>query len=193
MDGIRISNKEYREREPDLDGEEWRDVKGYEGWYQVSNLGRVKRLKKIHYSFGMKHLICREYILKTTKDQKGYMRVVLRKDGNCLKRYGVHRLVAENFIPNPQNKPQIDHINRVRDDNRLENLRWAFSYENSRNTCNNCCFTINGETKVMADWCKEYGINKETVKRRLEKGMDILSALTNPIMTPREASLCRKG
>lgn len=195
MEGIRISNKEYREREgvSSTEQEEWRDIKGYEGWYQVSNFGRIKRLKKTHYSFGMKHLIDREYILKTTKDQKGYMRVVLRKDGSCLKRYGVHRIVAETFIPNPENKPQVDHINRVRDDNRVENLRWATACENSRNTCNNCYFTINGETKVMADWCKKHGINKETVKSRLENGMDIVSALTNPIMTRKEAALCKKG
>ena len=78
----------------------------------------------------MKHLIDREYILKTTKDQKGYMRVVLRKDGSFLKRYGVHRIVAETFIPNPENKPQVDHINGIRHCNVVDNLRWCTTKEN---------------------------------------------------------------
>jgi hypothetical protein len=90
----------------------WKDIKGYEGLYQVSNLGRVKRL--IGY-------YCKtERILTPVTQKSGYNVVSL-----CGKIYLVHRLVAEAFIVNPNNLPTVDHINRVKTDNRVENLRWA--------------------------------------------------------------------
>lgn len=66
------------------------------------------------------------------KTEKGYMYVRKMANG-ARKKIKVHRLVAEAFIPNPENKPQVDHINRIRDDNRVENLRWTTAKENSEN------------------------------------------------------------
>ena len=96
----------------------WKDIKGYEGVYQVSNLGNVRRVK----------------LLKQYSDESkgGYNVVNLCKDGNA-KMKRVHRLVAEAFIPNPENKPCIDHINTDRTDNRVENLKWVTKQENSNN------------------------------------------------------------
>ena len=74
----------------------------------------------------------RNKFLKPHKDNKGYIYVALFKD-NVRKAYKVHRLLALNYIPNPENKPCVDHINRIRDDNRLVNLRWATRSENCRN------------------------------------------------------------
>jgi hypothetical protein len=68
-------------------------------------------------------------ILKAAKHKSGYMLLGLRKNGES-KTVKVHRLLAKAFIPNPENKPFIDHINGVRDDNRLENLRWCTNQEN---------------------------------------------------------------
>ena len=85
--------------------------------YQISNLGRVKSLK-----YG------KERILKNKQDTKGYEFVNI--NGKCPK---VHRLVASAFVPNTDNKPQIDHINTDRTDNRVENLQWVTNKEN----CNN--------------------------------------------------------
>lgn len=68
-------------------------------------------------------------ILKPSKHKSGYMLVGLRRDG-VSKTVKVHRLLAKAFIPNPENKPHVDHINGVRDDNRLENLRWCTNQEN---------------------------------------------------------------
>lgn len=104
--------------------EKWKDIVGYEGIYQVSNLGRVKSLSN---NFSRK-----EKILKNHKNSGGYLRVVLSKNRK-VKRYYIHRLVSEYFIDNPNNLPQTDHINTDRTDNRVENLRWVTHKENMNN------------------------------------------------------------
>lgn len=101
----------------------WKDIKGYEGLYQISNLGNVKSLSN--------NFLRKEKILKHGK-LKGYLLVQLSKNGK-IKCYRVHRLVAEAFIPNPNNLPQIDHINTDRSDNRVCNLRWCSHKENMNN------------------------------------------------------------
>lgn len=196
MNGMRISNADYRAREgvSSTEHEEWRDIKGYAGRYQVSNLGRVRSLMTHFSSHGVKHEIHKTTIFKPGYCGRngGYECVGLTKDGKR-NRHRIHRLVAEAFIPNPNNLPMIDHINRNKSDNRVENLRWCDGLTNRRNCDYNRFFTIDGETKTLTDWCDIYKINFSTVRFRLGKGMDILSALTNPIMTPKEDSLCRKG
>lgn len=103
--------------------ETWKDVKGYEGLYQVSGDGRVRRLPWLRCN--------RINYLHSTEDKRhGYCRVMLSKYG-VSKRFLVHRLVAAAFIPNPDNKPCVDHINRNRSDNRVENLRWCTHKENN--------------------------------------------------------------
>ncbi len=104
--------------------EEWKDIEGYEGLYQISNYGRVKSLNYKRTG--------KERILKPTKDSNGYFTVNLRINGTT-KSFKTHRLVAKAFIPNPENKSEVDHINTIRDDNRVENLRWVTREEN----CNN--------------------------------------------------------
>ena len=91
----------------------WKNIKGYGNICQVSNFGRIK---------------CDKSIKTPYKEKKGYLRIALKG-----KKHLVHRLVAEAFIPNPENKPYIDHINTDRTDNRVENLRWVTNKEN----CNN--------------------------------------------------------
>ena len=105
-----------------LAGEIWRDIRGYEGHYQVSNFGRVKSLK-----YG------REIILKPGKNGGGYSCVALSKNGH-LQTYVVHRLVAQAFLPNPDNLPQVDHLNEIKTDNRVENLQWVTGSENTKRT-----------------------------------------------------------
>lgn len=90
------------------------------GLYQVSSLGRVKSLNYLRTG--------KERIMKTAKNSDGYPHLLLKG-----KDYKIHRLVAETFIPNPDNKPCVDHINTDRSNNRVENLRWCTQKEN----CNN--------------------------------------------------------
>lgn len=95
--------------------EVWKPIKNYESLYEISNLGRVKSFKRN----GTKGKI-----LKGTYDEWGYIRVALSKNGKS-KKYKVHRLVAEAFIPNSNNYSQINHDNGIKDDNRVENLEWC--------------------------------------------------------------------
>ena len=112
-----------------MDNEVWKDVKGYEGYYQVSNLGNVRSLDRtILCKNGSKRFTTGK-ILKPQKDYQGYLRVCLNVCGK-FKTYRVHRLVALNFLDEKENKDQINHVNGVKDDNRLANLEWVTGSEN---------------------------------------------------------------
>lgn len=96
----------------------WKDIKGYEGLYQVSNLGRVKSLGNGNSNKS------KLKIMKTPLNHKGYPMIRLCKN-SVSKGFLVHRLVAEAFIPNPNNLPQVNHIDEVKTNNRIDNLEWC--------------------------------------------------------------------
>ena len=101
----------------------WKDVVGFEGFYKVSNLGRIKSLKR--------NGIAKDTILKSKTDRYGYVSVGLRRKGKRTWTT-VHRVVAFAFLPFVEGKRHIDHKNMVKEDNRVENLRWCTNEENIR-------------------------------------------------------------
>jgi predicted DNA-binding ArsR family transcriptional regulator len=111
----------------------WKDIKDYEGLYQVSNFGRVMGLK-------------RNKILKP-RINFGYQIINLWKNNVC-KTYRVNRLVAETFIPNPENKPEVNHLNG-KDDNRAISLEWCTSIENKHHAWNTGLCKHKGEKHYL--------------------------------------------
>lgn len=116
--------------------EEWRDVVGYEGLYEVSSLGRVRRVPGLVWQKNGKPYNIRKYrILKGTPDKDGYLQVMPCINGIPRMRK-IHRLVATAFILNPEDKPQVNHINGIIDDNRVDNLEWTTCSENVKHSFN---------------------------------------------------------
>ena len=99
-----------------MKGEIWKDIEGYEGLYQVSNMGRVKSLNYRRTG--------KEEILKGVDYGEGYLYVSLWKNGK-VKQCRINRLVAQAFLENPQNLPEVNHKNEDKNDNSIENLEWC--------------------------------------------------------------------
>lgn len=111
--------------------EVWKPIKDYEGLYEVSSLGRIRSLDKVVRS-GIKNSVFRTIkgrILKPREDKYGYACITLSKNLKT-KNYFIHRLVAISFIPNPENKKQVNHKNGVKCCNVLSNLEWNTLSEN---------------------------------------------------------------
>lgn len=151
----------------------WRDIPGYEGVYIVCDDGRIGYPN----AFG---------VLKPTATKSGYQRVTLYKRENgerTRKSFMVHRIVAAAFIPNPDNKPQVNHINGDKADNRVENLEWCTATENMVHSVSaglrdmTCCTeatkkkvdqrTINGEHiktwDSMSEAARELGLKVSNI------------------------------
>lgn len=131
----------------------WKDIKDYEGLYQVSNLGRVKSLQRYCYC-GNKYRLKKEKILNGSTDKDGYIRVGLYNNGQCVLKK-IHRLVATAFIPNSDNFPQVNH----KDENKTNN----FVYINEDGLVN--------LEKSNLEWCSPiYNTNYGTaIERRSSK------------------------
>jgi len=123
--------------------EVWKDIKGYEGLYQVSNLGNIKTLDRYFTNRWGSETFKPSRIIPQRLDKKGYSRMSVGFKGK-LYTWQVHRLVATAFINNPNNKPCVNHIDFNTSNNKLENLEWVTYSENilhsqksgRRNNCN---------------------------------------------------------
>ena len=111
-----------------MKGEIWKDIEGWEGYYMVSNLGRVKSLNYKRTG--------KEGILKAMKNRDGYLQVMLHRDGKG-KMYTVHKLVASAFCDNPHGFKEVNHLDEDKTNNSIENLEWCSrSYNNNYGTRN---------------------------------------------------------
>jgi len=142
----------------------WKDVKGYEGCYQISNKGRVKSLKRIvKKSYPPYVQNVKKRILKPNIDKDGYAIIMLGARGNkdhARKHFKIHRLVGIAFIPNPKKLPCINHLNGKKLDNRPVNLEWCTSPDNIKHAVvtglrdfrgvlhHNCRLTENNVRKI---------------------------------------------
>ena len=147
----------------------WKDIKGYEGLYQISNLGRVK--SAINRS-NHKH----ELILKPIKDRDGYYRVHLYKKSK-LTTYFIHKLVAETFIPNPDDLPIVNHKDEDKTNNCMNNLEWCTVRYN--NSYGNRLINIS-KTSGKPVQCVETGLIYHSIKEAgRQTGIDYSSIAKN--------------
>lgn len=160
----------------------WKDIPGFEGRYQVSDLGRVKSFVSTFNGVNVKSM--KERILKPLPSGGGYVRVRLTNGGNKGRFYLIHRLVMIAFVGGDAGKLQVNHINGNKTDNRLQNLEWASQSENVHHAykhglmkpCDNGLKKriaalrdgeVIGEFDSMRDMCRALGLDRRSVQRTM--------------------------
>ena len=170
--------------------EEWKDIEGFGGLYQVSNLGRVKSVCRIVFrktkrgSF-VKQVV-EERILNPIKSSNGYLKVGLYRYSRCYQR-SVHRLVAEAFIDNPLHLKAIDHIDTDKTNNAASNLKWSTSKDNVNNPISRLKRKYKYRGRLAIDVARDNGIGTSTFTTRMWRGWSVEDACTKPVKGVRNA------
>jgi len=143
--------------------EVWKDIKGYEGLYQVSNIGRVKSLKRIVIRKDGSKLSVKERILKPLTRPNGYLQVHLSNYRGKGKYPLIHRLVCEAFHENPENKPCVNHIDENKTNNVVSNLEWC-TYEENINYGTRNRRVGKAVAKALSQSVGQYTLNGKLIK-----------------------------
>lgn len=168
------------EKKTKLMSEEWKALKGFEGCYEISNYGRIKSVCRIisHKRLGNKRV--NERILrafKTGTSAQGYLGVSLKNNNGKIVNVKIHRAVAETFIPNPENKREVNHIDGNTHNNRVDNLEWVSSVENMKHakSIGKLDFLYRGKAvrnrdtgevfQSCAEASRKYGISADGIRR----------------------------
>lgn len=148
--------------------EEWQDIAGYEGIYKISTNSRVL---KISYATNKRRVNFRAKWLKTYHDSLGYMKVGLVNKNGERKGHFVHRLIAIAFIPNPDNKPHINHKDLIKDNNNIDNLEWCTPLENTRHAVLNFAWAKAKQKKKIQAILEKKGL--VSPKKRLKNKLSV--------------------
>lgn len=142
----------------------WKEITSYEGYFEVSNLGNFKSKDRMVGSRWGKPRLYHGKSLKTETIEEGYTRITLMKK-HVKKRFMCHRLVAIMFIKNPLNKPFVNHINGITNDNRACNLEWCTKEENEQHAVKILGKTMKGKTYPKRVKCIETDIEYPSMKK----------------------------
>ena len=148
--------------------EEIKDIVGYEGFYKITSFGRVFNVARWVNSGIRGSVFIKGKFLAPIYNEAGYITTRLSVNGK-VKSFRVHRLVAETFIPNPCNKPQINHKNGIKDDNRVENLEWCTRSENIYHAYREGLTCAKGEGNGQAKLTNEQVLEIRAMKGVLQK------------------------
>lgn len=171
------SHQDYNDRYASR--EKWKAIPGFEGIYEISDCGRVRTVARVaEFSYARRGASSKKInvntprtikskLVKTRKQNSGYLLACLYKDGKR-KVYLVHRLVAISFVPNPYNKPQVNHIDGDKENNCSDNLEWVSNGDNQRHklyVLNRC----NGPHPPLSVICLETGVKYPSIAEASRK------------------------
>lgn len=156
----------------------WKPVKGFEKYYEVSNEGRVRSKDRIRSN----GIPIKGKVLKPNVLKDGYAQATLVVNGKPYWKK-IHRLVAEAFIENPENKPQVNHKNGIRNDNRIENLEWCTVSENHRHA-----FDVLGK-KAAKYWLGKASVNRKLSEFQIE---EIKKDTRSQIVIAKDYGVCQQ-
>ena len=165
FENVEVNSKRWFNPKP-LRNEEWKEIPNFSKLYYISNYGRILRIEhtRLSYRYNKSGKLYPTKILKASKNKQGYINTQINLN-NSFKSFKVHRLVAEAFIPNPENKPQVNHKDGNKLNNRVDNLEWCTNGENGKHAWENGLRTKRiGNNNKFSVKVNQYDLNNKLIK-----------------------------